>query len=1029
MKRLVFSSASILAIAVMATTSANAQQQPLQQTPPGSPESSSQDDDPTAAPEQQNDASATAAESAAPLETGSGDNDIVVTGSRIARPEYAFPNPIQAYTSEALQQSGETNITDFLVNSPALLGSSTSTDNAGSNLGSAQATGGNYLDLRNLGINRTLVLVDGRRHVAGFPGTAAVDINTIPADLIDRVDVLTGGTSAVYGADGVSGVVNFVLKRDFEGLRVRGQAGISQRGDAGSRFFAITGGKNLFEDRLNVTASYEYGKDDRFSQRKRLNYGRTGPSYRFVTNPDDPSDDISGSPDYVPLNSLRWADTSPGGAFDLDYNFSPDFTGEGKVYDPGQYVAGEPFTIGGDSTPQESYFGDYNPSNQRHIFNFMTTYKVSPSLRFFSDLKYVRSRAGTVGQPSYDLYVQIYGDNAFLNNRFGDAVTGDALLLGRDHFDFGQRSYSAKRDTIRAVFGADGKIGENSRYEVSYVFGQVKSRSASTSSRIADRYYAAIDAVVDPRNGQITCRINLPGETQIKNFGFIATQQYGTFNEETGNFEGPAVSFRPGECVPLNIFGNGAPSQQALDFIQNTDRDQARIRQQVLTGSVSGDTGSFFNLPGGPVGYALGAEYRKESSRYDPSAFTQAGFYLDSSQASPDRGSFNVKEIFAELNLPILRQTSFAETLSVGGAARLSDYSTIGKTTTWSVNGVYAPVKDITFRGTISQAVRAPNLSEFFGSASGTFEFIPDPCGIDRITDGTATRQANCEAALAGLGIDPATFDPANDQTSPDNTSLRGRTSGNRNLTEESARTWTAGVVLRPSFIPNLQVALDWYDIRIKDAINTATAQELAELCVDQPTLENVFCSNLSRDPRTGYVSDFLVQPANVASFDTEGLDVAVNYRLRPGANLGTFNFKLTGNYLHKLQFVPSPGAEVDDDRTEAQASAPKYSATGDVTWTSGPVTLNYGINYFSKTLRFTREEVEADPDIVAGRYLYVKPRWEHQAQVAFDVGGRFNIYAGVNNLLDTKPDVGSTGYPVSAVGRFLYVGARAKIF
>jgi outer membrane receptor protein involved in Fe transport len=1004
-------------------------QQVQPDAPPGAPQSSQQDDDPSGSPAQENDVAATASETAGPLETGTGNADIVVTGSRIARPEFAFPNPIQAYTAEALQQSGETNITEFLVDSPALLGSRTSSDNAGSNLGSAQQTGGNYLDLRNLGINRTLVLVDGRRHVGGFPGTAAVDINTIPADLIDRVDVLTGGTSAVYGADGVSGVVNFVLKRDFQGLRIRGQAGISQRGDAGSRYFAITGGHNFLDNRANVTASYEYAKEDKFAQRQRLNYGRTGPSTRFVVNQADPSDDDPNAPDFLPLDDLRWADTSPGGAFDLDYDFSPDFTGEGKVYDPGEYVAGEPFTVGGDSTPQDIYFGDFNPANRRHIFNAMGTFEVSPALRLFADAKYVRSSARTTGQPSYDLYVQIYGDNAYLNQRFGDAVDGDALLLGRDHFDFGLRDYAAKRKTLRTVLGADGEIGENLKYEASWTFGQVKSRSASTNSRIADRYYAAIDAVVDPATGNVTCRINLPGQTLIQNFGFIPTQQYGTFNPATGNYEGPAVTFRPGECVPLNIFGDGAPSQEALDFILATDRDSARIRQNVLSGSVSGDTGAYFNLPGGPIGFALGAEYRKESSRFQPSEFTEAGYFLDSSQASPDRGSFNVKEAFAELNVPLFRKAPFAETLSFGGAVRLSDYSSIGRTTTWSANGVYAPVRDLTFRGTISQAVRAPNLNELFGSESGTYEFIADPCGIDRITDGTSSRQANCEAALTALGIDPDTFDPANDQTSPENTSLLGRTSGNRNLREETARTWTAGVVLRPRFIPNLQIAADWYDIRIKQAVNTATAEELAELCVDQPSLDNIFCSALSRDPQTGYVTDFVVRPENVASFDTEGLDVSLNYRLRPGADLGTFNFRVTGNYLHKLEFVPTPGAEVDDDRTEAEARAPKYSATGDITWTLGALTANYGVNYFSKTLRYSREDVEADPDITSSEYLYFKPRWEHEAQVAYEVDERFNIYAGVNNLFDTKPDVGGVGYPISAVGRFFYVGAKAKIF
>jgi outer membrane receptor protein involved in Fe transport len=1017
-------SVSVIALAI-ATTPCGASAQAAQ-TPPGASESSQQDDDASASPRAQNDAAATAAETAGPLETGAGDNEIVVTGSRISRPEFAFPNPIQAYTSENIEQSGETNITQFLVDSPALLGSQTSADNAGSNTGSTLAVGGNYLDLRNLGTNRTLVLVDGRRHVAGVPGSAAVDINTIPLDLIDRVDVLTGGASAVYGADGVSGVVNFIMKRDFEGLRLRGQAGTSQRGDAGNRYFAITAGRNFADGRANLTASYEYAKDDRFSQLQRLNYGRTGPTFRFVANPADPFDADQTTPDYLPLRDLRWADTSPGGAFDLDQDFSPDFTGEGKVYDPGQYVRNEPFTIGGDSTLQEIYFGDTNPDNQRHVANLLGSFEVSPALRLFANAKYARSKALTLQQPTYDLYVLIYGDNAYLNQRFGSRVQGDALLLGRDHFDFGVRRFKADRETIRSVVGADGEIADNLRYELSYTFGQTKSE-AFTQSRIRDRYYAALDAVAGP-NGQVTCRINLPGQTTIKNFGYIATQQYGTLNPATGNYEGPAASFTPGQCVPLNIFGNGAASQEALDFIFTDDQDKARVRQHVLSGFVRGTTAPFLNLPGGPVGFAVGAEYRKETSRYDPSDLTEAGLLLDSSQASPTTGKFDVKEVFGELDLPIFRDRPFANLLSLGGAVRYSDYSTVGSTTTWSVNGVYAPVRDVTFRGTLSQAVRAPNLGELFNAPSGTYEFIADPCGVDRINDGTATRVANCTTVLAALGINPANFDPAGDAISPENTSLLGRTGGNSALQEESARTWTVGAVLRPRFIPGLQLSVDWYDIRIKQAINTPTAEELAELCVDQPTLENVYCANLTRDPGNGYVSDFLVQPANVASFDTEGLDAVLNYRVTPGS-FGTFNLRLAANYLHKLEFIPTPGAEVDDDRLESEARAPKYSGNADLTWTYGAVTLNYGVNYFSKTLRYTREEVEADPDVTLPEFLYIKERWEHEAQISFAVDDRFTFYTGVNNLFDTKPDVGLSNYPVSSIGRFFYAGFRAKVF
>lgn len=1008
--------------------------------PPGSPESSQQDDDPTASPDEDSDTDATAAEVAAPLETGSGENDIVVTGSRIARPEFSFPNPIQAYTAESIQQAGTTNLTDFLLDSPALRGSTDNIDVAGSNLPNATYVGINLLDLRNLGEERTLVLVNGRRHIAGYPGVAAVDINTIPVDLIDRVDILTGGTSAVYGADGVSGVVNFVMKRNFEGLAVRAQAGISQRGDAGNRFASAVYGTNFADDRGNVALAYEYNEVDRFSQRKRLGYGMTGPTFRFVRNPADHPDNPN-TPDYVPLRNLLWLDSSPGGAVDLGgvdvefcdpsgafvpgcFDFAPDFNGDGRPYNRGNIVPESSFTIGGDSTPQESYFGDFTPGSKRHIANALASFEVSPALRFFGEGKYVRATAITIAQPIYDFFTYLAPDNAYLIQRFGaDLTAGGAYVAGRDHFDFGIRTYTAKRDTYRGVLGVDGKFSDHLRYELSYTFGQVNSTATSQNDRLKDRYFAALDAVVNPANGQVTCRINLPGQTQIEGFGVQPEFFDGTM---------PPRTFQPGQCVPLNILGVGAPSQAALDWILVDHTDKARIRHHVVSGYLSGDTGGFFSLPGGPVGFALGAEYRKESSQFTPDELTQEELLGDYAKTAPEDGGFDVKEAFAEINLPIFRNESFADTLAIGGAIRASDYSTVGSTLSWSVNGVYAPVRDVTFRGTYSQAVRAPNITELFAGTQGGFFFITDPCGITQVNQGSSTRVANCTQALQALGINPATFNPQADPSSPQNSSIQGTTGGNPNLQEETAKTWTAGLVLRPRFLPGFNLAFDWYDIKIRDAVNTPTATELATLCYDQPTLDNVYCDALGRSTTNGYINDFHVGPENVANFDTEGLDVTLNYRFSPFANFGTFNFKLNGNYTHKIEFIPTPGAEVDDDRGEA--NRPKYSATADLTWTKGPLTVNYGVNWFSKTWRTinsipVQDQLEDEPDLVDPKHRKFKEYWNHQAQISYNVDPRMNIYFGVDNLLDTKPAVGAAGYPLSAVGRYFYVGVRLKPF
>ncbi|MBO9623443.1 MAG: TonB-dependent receptor [Sphingomonas sp.] len=944
------------------------------------------------------------------------DTEIVVTGSRIARPELSLPNPVQVVTSENIEQSGKVNLTDFLVNNPALLGSQSSIFSAGSNLANAQSTGINLLNLRNLGTQRTLVLVDGRRHVAGVPGIAAVDINTIPTDLVEKIDVLTGGASAIYGADGVSGVVNFILKKDFDGLRVRGQTSISQRGDAGERYLAVTGGKNFADGRGNVTLAYEYNQTDRFSQSDRLNYGKTGPSYAFVRNPADFPDDPN-VPDRLLFTNLRWADSSPGGAIDLDGDGVPDRTGEGGIYDLGTYLPGSAYTIGGSSTPRESYYGDFTPYSERHIANVMAHYDFSPAFQLYAEGKYVRSKAYTFAQPTYDFYTELAPDNAYLSQRFGaDAANG--ALFSRDNFDFGIRRYEMERELFRTVVGAKGDIASNLSYDVSYVFGQSTQESTNRNDRITDRYYAALDAVFDA-SGNITCRINLPGQTSVQgnNYGGQPV------------FNGAPVTFAPGQCVPLNILGQGSPSQAALDFVTVDHSDWARIKQHVVTAALSGNTGAFFNLPGGPVGFAIGAEYRKESSDYIPSDYSLAGQLMDNAPARRDKGSFDVKEAFAEINLPILADTAFAKNLSIGGAVRLSDYSTVGQTTTWNVNGSYSPVRDITFRGTYSEAVRAPNITELFAGGSGTYEFITDPCGPERIAEGTQYRAANCAAVLSGLGVDQATFDPANDFTSPANSSLLGFQGGNPTLREETAKTWTAGVVLRPSFVPGFSLSADWYDIRLKQAIQYSTAQDVVDLCVDQPDLDNIYCNVIDRSPTTGFVSFFTIIPENVASFETAGLDVELNYRFEPFDNAGTFNIKLVGNYLNKLQFVPTAGADPENELDSWEYPAPKYSANFDLTWVKGPLTMNYGINWQTKTRRVTREQEAANADYVPAGYFWYKEKWEHEFYVSYDVNDQFNLYAGVNNLFDSKPDVGAVAYPISAVGRSFFLGIKTKLF
>ena len=947
----------------------------------------------------------------AAAEPASSNKDIVVTGSRIRRPDFSSPNPIVSIGAQTLEESGTTNLTSFLTGYPALQGSSTSGQNAGDQAGIG-STGLNLLDLRNLGTDRTLVLVDSRRHVSGLPGSQAVDINTIPEELIDRVDILTGGASAVYGADGVSGVVNFVLKRNFEGLTAKVQAGVSQRNDGGQRLYSVTAGHNFADNRGNIAIAFEHGEEDRLQASDR-SYLRGARAVTFLRNPADPENQpgytggvSNGIPDRIPLTDARYADTAREGAIDVDFDGVADYlvNAQGQVvpFDPGLAIPGG-YTQGGSATRVSDYGNDLLPRIKRNVVNLIGHFDVSPALTIFAEGKYARSKSFSLGQPTFDYYLQLQPDNAYIPAALA-AVAPDGVLVTRDNFDFGQRGERIRRETWRGVIGARGDLGQHANYEVSYVYGRTNVTNAYQNDRITDRFNAALDAVRGP-NGQITCRVNIDP-----------------------TLASTAITFRPGECVPLNILGEGAPSQAALDFIRADTRDRSRLTQQVLSGSLSGDFGQAFSFPGGGnLGFALGAEYRRETSRYTPDPLILQG-YTFSNQLLPTSGKFDVKEAFAELRAPLLTDLPFAHSLEVGAAVRLSDYSTIGHTKAYKFDASWSPIRDITFNGTYSTAVRAPNIGELFGGRSQTFAFINDPCNASEIQNGTSYRAANCAALLSGLGVaNPSAY------TDIRSTNLPGFAGGNAALKAETAKTWTAGVTLKPRFLSGFSARADWYDIKLKNAINTVDAEQLSQLCVDQATLNNQFCAAITRQNGPGgtttnlpgNIIGFNVIPQNVAQFRTSGLDVNLNYVVRT-AKAGTFSLNMIGNYLNRLEFVGTPGAPTTDSRGETYA--PKYTVNTDLTWKIGKVSLNYGLLYFSKTLRFTNLATNANPDIVAPQYLYLKEHWQHDIYAKVQMGSKIEVYGGINNLFDQKPDLGTRRYPVDSLGRYLYAGMRFNL-
>ncbi|MDP4574660.1 TonB-dependent receptor [Qipengyuania sp. G39] len=955
-------------------------------------------------------------------------NAIVVSGTRIRTNEYDFANPVVAIDDTAIQNSGVTNLTDFLTEAPALTGSYTSNDGSGANAGIG-GVGLNLLDLRNLGTQRTLLLIDGRRHVASVPGSSSVDTNTIPIDLIERVDIVTGGASAIYGADAVTGVVNFVTKRDFEGYTVRAQSGISEEGDGYTGFISATVGTNFAGGRGNIAANFEYGHDDNLLLSDRREFG---PSFRsFYDNLDDQAaGDDPNVPDLILASDVNYLDSSPIGAIDVDGDFLPDFLGDGRPYIPGTFL-GSFFESGGSGTPVSTYSGEILPKIDRYIGNLLFSYELTDSIRFFAEGKYARVDSESFGQPTFDFFIGVPTDNPFIPDNINDPAVnvfdglGIVLVTGRDNLDLGRRGETNRRETYRGVAGIEADVTDTIRFDASYVYGQSDATVRQTNTRFNDRFYAALDAVDEGEfltgtpNGNIVCRSNLTGDATSSNQNVTGAFFFDDFDQ---------LSFTPGAnsgCVPFNIFSN-AQDPASLAFINTTAVDTSTVKQHVATAAFSGDFGDGFALWGDPIGFALGGEYRKEISESIPDPVNTTGLTFGNA-LFPETGSFDVYEGFVEVRVPIVQDRPGFYDLTANGAARVSEYSTVGTTFTYQGGLVYAPVPDFRIRGTYAQAVRAPNIGELFAPSNQTFAFIDDPCAFDNIDNGSATREANCTALLTNLGLTPAQIAGF---TGDAGTSLPGLSTGNVDLSEETAKTITVGAIFQPSFIPGLVMSVDYYDVEIEDAISTPTANTLLELCVDADTLDNEFCDNIDRTPvgagfdpnDAGVVRDFTLRPQNVAAFSTKGVDFSVRYR-QPTDNLGTFNFSVIGNHLIELKTQGTPGADIVEEA--GVRGAPEWQVNFDFNWTLDNFNLNYGINYWDETLRFARADIEADPDIVAPEYLKIDAKFVHDMQLRWTTDDDMSFYVGVNNIFDQEPDVGLTFYPVSALGRFFYAGVR----
>lgn len=971
------------------------------------------------------------------LGAGSDSSEIIVTASRAARSQRDSAVTVTTVDAQQLSGFGRTSIGDQLNELPALR-ETTSQQNSDVSGG---ITGANFLDLRGLGTARTLVLENGRRHVASQTGTAAVDINTIPIDLISRVDIVTGGASAIYGSDAVSGVVNFVLDDRFNGVRARGQAGISDKGDASSRLGALTAGTAFAGGRGHVVVSIDYEDREELFNASR-SFARFSDGY--FSNPADPGDGSArsnGIPDKILIRDTRIIDSSTGGtvvnpAFDF-VNFQPNsllrFAPDGTL-NPANLGAGPVgagfFTRGGDGTNVRESL-DLVPQLRRYGAFALANFEVSRALEFYGEGKFVSIRSEAQSGPAFNCDVCGSGPagpltisvaNPFLSPQARGVLQSigltDSFTLNLDAEALGDYRERTRRQVARGVGGVRGALSDHLRYDASFTYGRSRIFIDRLNNRNLQRFQNAVDAVTDTAGvlgtrGAIVCRTRLAAGGRA-----------------TGN---PDID----ACVPVNLFGRRG-IEPAAAFINQTTTSKLVLEQEVANAYLSGDTGGFFRLPGGPISFAIGGEYRRERSTFTADMGEVAGSFFNGS-GGDQGGRFHVAEGFAEVVAPILRGLPFADTLTLEGSYRVADYDQrgIGTVDSWRVGGLYRPIADITIRGAYSRAVRAPNIAELFAPIQGTqyFLFNGDPCSAENINGGSPTRPANCRA----LGI-PNGFVAV----VPSVSTISGVTGGNPDLNAERSRSITAGVALEPRFAPGLRFSVDYYDIRIDNAVRALDADTVVSQCVDGPSLTPEFCDLLTRSPTTFELSSISTQSINISRLKARGIDFDLSWRrsnLRAfGTDLGSVSLRaLATRVLERTDFNFQSRPDLPN-RILSELGDPAWSGNLFLGWSKGAVGLDYRLRYVGNQLQnsVVAEDVFAvgdnpalNPDVASP--LRTGAVFYHSLALTYSVGDRFRFRIAADNLFDREPPAGLIGSAsenqggYDNIGRYLSAGATVR--
>jgi len=879
-------------------------------------------------------------------------DSIVVTGSRVARPEFDNPTPTTVIGQEQIERTGLNDIGDILLQTPQIsVGLGASNDTFQRDIGAT------FINLRGLGTNRTLVLVDGRRRVSGSREGSQVDVSAIPASMIESVEIITGGASAVYGADAVSGVVNIKLRDDYEGLNVAGRVGISSRGDAETAMISTSGGGQFGNGKGSASFGLTYQKSKRLGYTDRdYTFGQGALS--FVTNPANTGPD-DGIADRIVIREPHTIGSA----------FVPTFVvaGERYFYDDG--LVPQPNSDCYGTVCSGGPYG-YN-SRERALRNPRETfaaianldYELAPWVTGFVDFEFSFADSDTNGQSFFDSSLRLQRDNPTLPSEVTalmDANGLTALTVGYEGEDiFGNKEYTNSRYTYTAAAGLRGEIAGRFNWEAFYQYGRRDQDYKVGNTRIESRFFEALDAVRDPDTGETVCR---------------------------------SVTAQAAGCVPISIFGGRLTDEEMAYFQHTYQRDVTN--EQMLAGFQL--TGPIVELPAGPLGVAIGAEYRRDMLQTLDDGLGARGllYRTDNGGAAVD-ASTEVSEAFAEIVVPVLKDFFLADSLDVEGAVRFSHYDTIGSTWAWKLGADWAPIEDLRLRFTRSRSVRAPNIVELFSPDTlGTLNITADPCDVGEINL-APNREANCRA----LGIPVGWADPAYALA------LGTALGGNPDLSEETSDSWTAGFVVSP--LPELRLSADYWSIKIEDAIQTLDGNSIVEKCVDSPTLDNAFCPLVTRGNFVGLsdpyvISEIDLRQVNIGRLTASGVDIAASYRTDLDSMIPSWGGRLylsaTVTYLEELEEL----VDVDDPTSllieDGESDDPTWKGTFNVSYNLDDLTASWTVRYIGGA----EIDVQQSEEYYGG--VEVDERFYNDIFVSYRFEDDMNVQLGINNLFDEHP-------------------------